>query len=250
MIEQDFYQALSSSTQVAALTGSRVYPLLVPQDSTLPAIDYIFVGGTISPTFDTPGTAKYRIEVNCWGDTYLEAVTVRAAVIQALNGYRSATLYVRLIQPRDMFDHELLQYRAMVEFYAFQSVNIPSAPQVSLLQPDVPFELTAAIPISAFMVVAASTGKVSIADCTNLTQLGDVVGIAVGGAVAGSPVNIQYSGTLTHNGWNWTPRLPIFLGTNGALTQTPPVSGFLQGIATPLSATSLLVTLSPPLLLA
>lgn len=250
MIESDFYAALSSSAAVQAIVATRIYPMLVPAESALPAIDFSFIGGSATATFDTPGTAKYRVEINCWGGTYSDAVTLRAAVIQALNGYRSATLYLRLIQPRDMFDHELLQYRAMVEFYAFASVSIPSAPQIAQLPPFVPFTLTASSPISAYMVVAASAGQVSIADSSNLTQLGDVVGIAAGGAATGSPVSINYSGTITHNGWTWTPRLPIFLGSNGALTQTVPTSGFAQVIATPLSANSLLVTLSQPILLA
>jgi hypothetical protein len=119
MIELLFAALLQSSAPVAALCGKRIYPLLIPQDSPMPAVDYSFVGGSATATLTTTGVQRYRVEVNCWGTTYSDAVTLRAAVIAALNGYLDTNMSIQLIQPRDFFDHELLQYRAMVEFYVY-----------------------------------------------------------------------------------------------------------------------------------
>ncbi len=122
MIELDFATVLSAPAAITAICGTRIYPLVLPTDPILPAIDYSFVGGSATSTFDTTGSKKYRVEVNCWGDTYSDAVTLRAAVTAALNGYLDANLKILLIQPRDFFDRELEQYRAMVEFYLFSNL--------------------------------------------------------------------------------------------------------------------------------
>lgn len=141
MIESDFYSVLTSSdttglygtvnfddspvVTVMDLCDSRVYPLVLPTQPTLPAITYSFIGGTSRPTNDSPGSQRYRVEVNCWGNTYSEAVTLRAAVITALNGYPAGRVQttsiqsIQYLQPTDFFDHDVLQYRAMVEFYVY-----------------------------------------------------------------------------------------------------------------------------------
>jgi hypothetical protein len=122
MIEIAFYEVLSSSPQITALCGKRIYPLLLPTNSPLPAIDYSFVGGSGSGTFNTKGFFRWRAEVNCWGDTQLDAVILRAAVIDSLHGYADLEfggtgMSIQLLQPINFFEKDLLQYRAMVEFY-------------------------------------------------------------------------------------------------------------------------------------
>ena len=117
MIESELFTAISTASAVTAICGSRVYPLVLPKDPTLPAIDYKFVGGSNTPTFDSMGAQRYRVEINCWGATYLEAVSLRLAVVKALSGYTSATMSVSYLMPQDFFDSELLQFRAMAEFY-------------------------------------------------------------------------------------------------------------------------------------
>ena len=40
MIETELYTALTADTTIYAVTSSRIYPLLMPQDPTFPAITY------------------------------------------------------------------------------------------------------------------------------------------------------------------------------------------------------------------
>jgi hypothetical protein len=119
MVETDFYTILSSPAPVQAICASRIYPLVLPEKAVLPAIHYAFVGGSSASTFDTRGSQKYRVEVSCWGGTYGDAVTLRAAVTTALDGYNSGRIKINFLQPTDFFDHDLLQYRAMAEFYLY-----------------------------------------------------------------------------------------------------------------------------------
>jgi hypothetical protein len=122
VIEQVLYSALSSSSSITALCGNRIYPLLLPTEVTLPAISYRFVDGSSKTTQDTLGNQRYRVEVNCWGATYSDAVTLRAAVVLALSQYNESGVLIQFQQPTDDFDHELLQYRAIAEFYLFANL--------------------------------------------------------------------------------------------------------------------------------
>lgn len=121
MIEQEFYQVLSEATSVTAICSQRIYPLVLPKGADLPAIEYTFVGGSSTGTQDTRGSQRYRVEVNCWGSTYSEAVTLRHAVISELDQYRDDNLYIQWLQNVDLFDHDLEQYRAMAELYLYSN---------------------------------------------------------------------------------------------------------------------------------
>jgi hypothetical protein len=105
------------STSVASLTGGRIYPVILPSEVILPAIHYLFVGGSSDPTFTTSGTQKYRVEINCWASTWGAAKALRAAVIHTLNGYQDGNTTIQFLMNRDFYDHELLQFRAIAEFY-------------------------------------------------------------------------------------------------------------------------------------
>jgi hypothetical protein len=123
MVESSFFTALTTASAVTAICGARIYPLVLPKDSTLPAIDYKFVGGSNTPTFDSMGIQRYRVEVNCWGNTYADAVNLRLAVVKALSGYTSSNMAITYLMPQDFFDPELLQVRALAEFYVSDSLQ-------------------------------------------------------------------------------------------------------------------------------
>ena len=123
MVETDFRFALSSASAVTAICGTRIYPVALPKDPTLPAIDYKFVTGSNTPTFDSMGAQRYRVEVNCWGDTYLDAIGLRYAVVKALSGYTSGALSIQFLMPQDFFAEDLLQFRAMAEFYLLDTLQ-------------------------------------------------------------------------------------------------------------------------------
>jgi hypothetical protein len=123
MIESTLYNIITADPGIAALITTRAYPVILPTDPTLPAISYLIVGGSSTPTMDTSGMQKTRLEVNCWGSTYSDAVTLRTAVRNALSEYFDpvANIYITCLQPRDLFDYELRQFRAIYEFYVFHT---------------------------------------------------------------------------------------------------------------------------------
>jgi hypothetical protein len=122
VIESTLYSVLSTAPRITAITSTRIHPLVIPEGSTLPAISYSIVGGAVKPTFSNNGTQRLRVELNCWGATYGDAITLRNAVVQSIDGYNEQGISIQYLMPQDFFDHELLQYRALVEFYLYASV--------------------------------------------------------------------------------------------------------------------------------
>lgn len=76
-----------------------------------------------------------------------------------------------------------------------------------------------------------------------------VLGITTGAVSIGATATVTTYGTVTESSWNWTVGSPVFLSTNGQLTQTAPTSGFRTIIGVPLTTTSMFIDISEPLIL-
>ena len=99
----------------------------------------------------------------------------------------------------------------------------------------------AATPLSALKVV---THDGRYADHTDPTTIA-IAGITV---TAGLTVQVQTYGELTDAQWAWTPNLPLFVGTDGTLTQTEPATGYFLRVGEAISATSIMVRIEPPII--
>ena len=75
-----------------------------------------------------------------------------------------------------------------------------------------------------------------------------VSGITQGAVVNGATVTVQTTGQLTEPTWAWTSG-PVYLGSDGLLTQSPPISGVIVELGTALTPTTLLIRVQPPIYL-
>jgi hypothetical protein len=98
-------------------------------------------------------------------------------------------------------------------------------------------------------VVLNASDQALYADQTNPHHVNRLVGVTTGAASAGGSVSIVSHGNMVEPTWNWTVDSPVFLGANGLLTQTPPISGFLQIVGMAVSPTTLFVTIRDPIIL-
>jgi hypothetical protein len=121
IIEQKFFSVLSALSSISAQCANRIYPVVLPQNVQLPAIHYSFIASSSKATQDGAGSQKYRVEVSCWGNTYSDAVTLRNAVITELDQYNQDGVFIAWLSNTDLFEHDALQYRAMVEFYIYSN---------------------------------------------------------------------------------------------------------------------------------
>ena len=89
-LDESLYARLSTYAGLIALTSTRIYPLMLPQTPTLPAITYYRVNAptehVMGETTSDIERATYRIQ--CWGATLTSARAVAAQVIAALDGFK------------------------------------------------------------------------------------------------------------------------------------------------------------------
>lgn len=77
-----------------------------------------------------------------------------------------------------------------------------------------------------------------------------VFGVTLGAAVAGGHVDVLIYGEIVESTWNFDVQLPIFLGSNGVMTQIPPASGWSIILGQPTSTNSMLFNPREPIVLA
>jgi len=80
-------------------------------------------------------------------------------------------------------------------------------------------------------------------------HLHKVLGLTTGAAVLGAVATVQTGGEMIEPTWSWALDAPIFLGTNGLLTQVEPTTGFSLVVAFPVTATKIFIKLREPLAL-
>lgn len=101
------------------------------------------------------------------------------------------------------------------------------------------------------IVYINSDGKAYYASNTILSDSVRALGITLNAAAVDDNVSIQSFGEVIETSWSWTMGSPIYLSSNGQLTQTPPVSPalFQRIIGFPLTTTSLFFSFREPIIL-
>jgi hypothetical protein len=80
----------------------------------------------------------------------------------------------------------------------------------------------------------------------DVTEPFEALGIALQSGNAGTAIYFAPDGIVEESGWTWTPDLPVFLGSAGALTQVVPQTGYIMVIGFAQSPTTILVRLGSP----
>lgn len=111
--------------------------------------------------------------------------------------------------------------------------------------PSATVSIVATESIPAFSAVT-STGKV--ANSGNTSLYGKVVGIALAAIANGFSGSVAEAGQVTNPAWTWTPGDLIFIN-GGVLSSVPPSTGWSQTVGTAKGPTTIIVDLSPPILL-
>jgi hypothetical protein len=84
----DLVSFLEEAPAISAIVEDRIYPQILPQRSTLPAITYNQVSAVRVEDLSGPaGKARRRISINCWAATDTGAEALADAVRQSLNGF-------------------------------------------------------------------------------------------------------------------------------------------------------------------
>lgn len=111
--------------------------------------------------------------------------------------------------------------------------------------PDV--ELTTAMFISGHRAVCVmSDGLVHYADADTVSTAG-ILGITTAAAGTGELIPIRTAGELQHNGWIWSIGDPVFVGSNGMLTQSPAGSEYVAMVGIAISEDTINIEVQQPI---
>jgi hypothetical protein len=120
-IEVELYTLVSGDNRVRSLAGSRVYPLVQPQDAPLPGIVYqeIFTETVVAADGDS-GQRRSRYQWSAWGATYASVKSLRDALVAALNGYSGGGIErIAIDAMNDDYEPDTKQFRQIVEIEVF-----------------------------------------------------------------------------------------------------------------------------------
>lgn len=128
-VHKELRDRLINDATLAALVGSRVYPVRLPQAPTLPAVTYQrastrFVGSHGG----TDGLGVVRYQLTAFADTYEEASAVAEAVRLAIEGWSDPSGGVDRVQAAiptnqvDLIDPETDRYMIPLDVMIWAAV--------------------------------------------------------------------------------------------------------------------------------
>lgn len=101
--------------------------------------------------------------------------------------------------------------------------------------------------LSAMRIVwEDGAGVVSVLDSADDDHIDLLCGITLAATSDAGPVTVQRTGAVDDSAWDWTPGR-VYLGANGAPTQSPPTTGFDVLIGTAVSPTRIILNFQDPI---
>lgn len=116
MIEQLIYTELSTDAGLMAIIGSRVYPVVLPQAATFPALTYQVVSDVPEADMDEGDSVlrNLRVQINCWSEGYAECKTLSQLVMGVMKD--AITFASVRSSGRDQFDSTKHLHYSMMDF--------------------------------------------------------------------------------------------------------------------------------------
>lgn len=91
-MEEALVNFMLADAGLAALVSTRINWQTRPQGNALPSISLHRVSGVRDYAMEGPtGLVESRVQVDCWGETYVSALDVARAVRDLLSGIRQTT---------------------------------------------------------------------------------------------------------------------------------------------------------------
>jgi len=93
------------------IAASRIYPLILPQQPTYPAITYQTISSVRTHAMGQDSqVVRVRMQVNCWGRTYAEAHALARQVTTQLSRFKGEVSGITVLDV--LLDNELDTYES------------------------------------------------------------------------------------------------------------------------------------------
>lgn len=115
MIESKIYSHLSTTTALTAIVSTRIYPLILPQEPTYPAIAYSRL--TADRLYSLGGYLGWEhpmMTIDIYTETYKQAKELTTSIQTAMN---AATAFSSLlVSDVDYYEPDMNVYRVVMDF--------------------------------------------------------------------------------------------------------------------------------------
>lgn len=118
MIEETLFTRMSTFAGLTALVGARIYPLILPQGVTYPAVTYQRISSEPreSCMVDDAGIVRSRFQITAWGDTFAGVRNIMEQVRQCLQRWTTSGVQgTFLVGEYDLYDEVSLKYGAALD---------------------------------------------------------------------------------------------------------------------------------------
>lgn len=123
-VETDLYAALVADSGISALVGTRIYPVVLPDDldpntpADWPAIVYSVIDTVLIGSGNTNRCAQSRIQVDCYSPHYL---TGMKAVRDAVVAFAKSRNYV-FVEASDFWEKDSKLYHQPIDLFITHEV--------------------------------------------------------------------------------------------------------------------------------
>ncbi len=122
MLVKAIFTKLSTDGGISAITSTRVYPIKLPQQPTLPALTYRIITEPQVHSMEGTFSQNARLQIDCWAETFLAAHELAEAVEDAMNDFSGTIGAEQVISSsvqvnkQDLFDPEVNDYRVSIDY--------------------------------------------------------------------------------------------------------------------------------------
>lgn len=122
IIEERLFDTLTTDTDIVALVGNRVYPVIVPEQTEYPCISYQVISGkAISTLSHDLATLKFkRIQINIWAEDYSQVKELEDLVTDAIY---TGVVKGHTENYRDLNDSELRLFGSSLDMVANNKIE-------------------------------------------------------------------------------------------------------------------------------
>lgn len=110
------------ASPITRLVSQRIYPLLLPQGATFPAITFQRISSVRDRTYDAPiYLVTARVQFSCWAETWNDCRALAEDLRMILNGFRGIMAgipvpSIRILNELDLHDPETDLYHMACDY--------------------------------------------------------------------------------------------------------------------------------------
>lgn len=122
-IGKAIYSILMANSTVTGYTGTKIYPLVIPENTTLPCVVYERLGN-VEYTRDGIGMSSSLVDLTILSEDYAETVAMSQAIYNALNMYAGTVGDIKILNIQLQSVNEVYAENAFIQKLTFTCKSI------------------------------------------------------------------------------------------------------------------------------